>query len=115
MTDPVWSKSLTLETANGLIGCAKHAAVKQVTIRMTCEMGILQIVVRDESGFDLAAAHTSPLSSKFGLFSIRERMKTLGGSFDFESSPTQGTTGTLSLPIDLAHLPTHGSSLGAEA
>lgn len=93
-----------------LINTAKHAAVKQSTIRMTCEKGLLQIIVRDEGGFDLADSAGSPpvdtgsaLSSKFGLFTIRERMHALGGRFDLESSPTQGTTATLTLPIDVAH------------
>ena len=39
-----------------LINTAKHAAVKQATVRLTCDQGLLQIVVRDESGFDLAAS-----------------------------------------------------------
>ncbi|HWF59364.1 MAG TPA: response regulator [Nitrospira sp.] len=87
-----------------LINVAKHGTVKRATVRMIHEEGLLRIVVRDENGFDLAAAaaaaaadNTSPLSSKFGLFSIRERMKSLGGSFDLQSAPGQGTTATLTL------------------
>ena len=72
-----------------LINTAKHAAVKQASIRLTCDKGLLQIVVRDESGFDLATS-TGPqsvdtgsvLSSKIGLLTIRERMKALNGRFD---------------------------------
>src|SRR6476620_2306146 len=56
-----------------LINTAKHAAVKQATVRLTCDQGLLQIVVRDESGFDFAAsagptrAGTGSVSSKIGL------------------------------------------------
>jgi signal transduction histidine kinase len=89
-----------------LINTAKHAAVKQATVRLTCEQGLLQIVVRDESGFDLTASQGPPpagtgsvLSSKIGLLTIRERMKALNGRFDFASAPKQGTTATLTLPI----------------
>ncbi|HEU4503552.1 MAG TPA: histidine kinase [Nitrospira sp.] len=88
-----------------LINTAKHAAVKQATVRLTCDQGLLQIVVRDESGFDLAASQGpqpagtgSVLSSKIGLLTIRERMKALNGSFDLASAPKQGTTATLTLP-----------------
>ena len=89
-----------------LINTAKHAAVKQASIRLTCDKGLLQIVVRDESGFDLAES-TGPqsgdtgsvLSSKIGLLTIRERMKALSGHFDFASAPKQGTRATLTLPI----------------
>jgi signal transduction histidine kinase len=89
-----------------LINTAKHAAVKQATVRLTCDQGLLQIVVRDESGFDLTASQGPPpagtesvLSSKIGLLTIRERMKALNGHFDFASAPKQGTTATLTLPI----------------
>jgi PAS domain S-box-containing protein len=85
-----------------LINVAKHGAVKTATLRMTHEDGLLALVVRDENGFDLAATAAekiSPMSSKFGLFSIRERMKALGGTFDIRSAPGQGTTVTLSLPL----------------
>jgi signal transduction histidine kinase len=89
-----------------LINTVKHAAVKQASIRLTCEQGILQIVVHDESGFDLAASQGPPppgtenvLSSKIGLLTIRERMKALNGRFDLASAPKQGTTATLTLPI----------------
>ncbi len=89
-----------------LINTAKHAAVKQATVRLTCDQGLLQIVVRDESGFDLAATQGpqpagmgSVLSLKIGLLTIRERMKALNGRFDFASAPKQGTTATLTLPI----------------
>ena len=39
-----------------LINTAKHAAVNQASIRLTCDKGLLQIVVRDESGFDLTGS-----------------------------------------------------------
>jgi len=89
-----------------LINTAKHAGVKQATVRLTCDQGLLQIVVRDESGFDLAALAGpqavdtgSVRSSKIGLLTIRERMKALNGRFDFASAPKQGTTATLTVPI----------------
>jgi signal transduction histidine kinase len=89
-----------------LINTAKHAVVKQATIRLTCDQSLLQIMVRDEGGFDLNPALGGPpagtegvLSSKMGLLTIRERMKVLNGRFDFESAPKQGTTATLTLPI----------------
>ncbi|HWV45516.1 MAG TPA: response regulator [Nitrospira sp.] len=92
-----------------LINVAKHGTVKQASVRMTYENGLLKIIVQDENGFDLAAAttttttttsdNTSLLSSKFGLFSIRERMKALGGDFEIQSAPGEGTTATLSLPV----------------
>lgn len=89
-----------------LINTVKHTDVKQATIYMTCAKGLLQIVVRDKGGFDvkasaeaLAAGADSSMSSRFGLQTIRERMKALNGQFDFTSAPKQGTTATILVPI----------------
>jgi CheY-like chemotaxis protein len=66
--------------------------------------GRLRIEVTDNGiGFDAAAppadGPNAPASSKFGLFSIRERMKALGGTFEIRSCPGKGTTAQLSLPL----------------
>lgn len=91
-----------------LINAAKHAGTGQVDVALEVRNGYLQIRVHDEgAGCDsttaVAVAPDSPaggLSSKFGLFSIRERMLALGGSFDLQSAPGKGTTARLLLPLD---------------
>ena len=86
-----------------LINSWKHAGTGQATVSMEQRDGLLRILVSDTgAGFDLAAAADTPsggISSKFGLFSIRERMRALDGGFDIESSPGRGTTATLVLPL----------------
>ena len=89
-----------------LMNALKHADSKEVAVRLERGEGNLRIEVRDDGvGFDLAAATaavaTNPtaMSSKFGLFSIRERMTSLGGWFDLQSAPGQGTTAILALPL----------------
>lgn len=90
-----------------LINSSKHAGTGEATVRMEQRDGLLRIGVRDEgAGFDLAAAVAAAgegpngsISSKFGLFSIRERMRALGGSFDLQSAAGQGTIATLVLPL----------------
>ena len=88
-----------------LINSSKYAGTGQATVAMEYRDGFLSIEVRDEgAGFDLAAAAAGEtpgggVSSKFGLFSIRERMRGLGGSLEIESSPGKGTTATLMLPL----------------
>lgn len=71
---------------------------------MTLEQvdGSVCIQISDQgAGFDLAdarkKAHAS--TSGFGLLSIRERMLSLGGRFELESSPGNGTRATLVLPL----------------
>lgn len=88
-----------------LINTAKHAGVGVAWVSLEQRQGTLRIEVRDEGvGFDLAAAaaagsSTMAMSSKFGLFSIRERMQALGGSIEVQSAPGAGTTATLRLPL----------------
>jgi CheY-like chemotaxis protein len=65
--------------------------------------GRLLIAVADDGlGSDQASLAPQTLSSKFGLFSIGERMRALGGTFEFKSSPGKGTRATLTLPLPAA-------------
>ncbi len=83
-----------------LINASKYAGLGQAAVTLEQRDGRLLIEVNDKgAGFDLAAVMSGGSSSKFGLFSIRERMKSLGGSFDLQSIPGQGTTVLLSLPL----------------
>lgn len=87
-----------------LINSSKHAETSEAKVTMEQRDGNLFITVSDEGkGFDLAAPPaempSGGLSSKYGLYSIQERMLALGGSFDIRSAPGQGTTAMLSLPL----------------
>ncbi|ALA59094.1 response regulator [Nitrospira moscoviensis] len=87
-----------------LMNAAKHAQCRETTVSLAQRNGELCIQVQDRGvGFDpeaLAADGPSmTVASKFGLFSIRERMRALGGSFHLDSGPGQGTTATLTLPL----------------
>jgi signal transduction histidine kinase len=88
-----------------LINCSKYAGTGTATVTLERREAELRIQVRDEGvGFDPAAAGAAEttaagVSSKFGLFSIRERMTALGGSFDMQSAPGKGALATLILPL----------------
>jgi PAS domain S-box-containing protein len=91
-----------------LINSSKHAGTHGAWVTIEERQGHLAIEVRDKgAGFDLAvisAAAESPnggLSSKFGLFSIRERMTAIGGSFEIHSAPGEGTTAVLTVPTNI--------------
>jgi CheY-like chemotaxis protein len=68
-----------------------------------CEDNDLRIEVRDSgAGFDLAVVQSHDGSVhplKFGLFSIRERMKAFGGRLELVTAPGEGTTAILMLPL----------------
>jgi CheY-like chemotaxis protein len=86
-----------------LMNTCKHAGTGAATVTMERDGGMLRIAVRDDGcGFDYAAAAASNgdggQSSKFGLFSIGERMRALGGSFAVDTARGRGTTAVLHLP-----------------
>lgn len=80
-----------------LTNVVKHGRTCAAAVRLSVDDRV-RIQVHDEGiGFDVSAAQ-EPTPSAFGLFSIQERMKALGGSFHVESSLGRGTTVTLLLP-----------------
>jgi len=87
-----------------LLNCVKHANTYEATVTLEEVDGSLRIQVADHgAGFDalaLAGKKKSAPAQGFGLFSIRERMLSLGGRFELDSSPGHGTTATLVLPLE---------------
>ena len=98
-----------------LINCVKHARTHEAAIAVERHEASLRITVSDHGcGFD-ASPGTITTKPKFGLFSIRERMLSLGGNFDLESVPGRAPwphsscrlpRHTVSLPGSMMHLPT---------
>ena len=89
-----------------LINCVKHAKTSRARLSLSIEgTNHLQIVVTDHgSGFEVKTLAARPPGVHFGLFSIRERsirerMEAMGGVFQLDSAPGQGTTITLTLPV----------------
>lgn len=99
-----------------LINSSKHAETNEAAIIMEQRDGTLSITVRDHGkGFDPGTGVTpcGELSSKFGLFSIHERMRAMGGVLEIQSMPGQGTTATLTLPLLKSEQWTTGSGENA--
>lgn len=85
-----------------LINCAKHAVVSRAVVNISCGDDELIVEVADKGvGFDVAAA-TRPDAdgAGFGLFSVRERMASVGGEVEFRSAPGTGTCVSLRVPMN---------------
>ena len=89
-----------------LFNIVKHARARQVEVALARTRNHLRVEVFDDGvGFDVAALDPSTgADGTFGLFSIRERMRQIGGRFTLESSPGHGTVATLLAPLDRATL-----------
>jgi PAS domain S-box-containing protein len=83
-----------------LINAVRYAQAKNIRVFVAREAATLQIKVEDD-GLGLGTAPDSPLHgpSGFGFFSIRERLRYLGGRLEVESEPGWGTRVTLVVPL----------------
>jgi signal transduction histidine kinase len=74
-----------------------------VAVSLRREGPTLTVEVTDDGvGFDPARAEAVAASAEagtFGLFSIRERLRYLGGRLDVRSAPGEGAIVTLCVPL----------------
>jgi PAS domain S-box-containing protein len=85
-----------------LLNVVKHAQTNEVHVSIERSPTQVRVSVQDNGvGFDPAAVeeHWQP-GGGFGLFSLRERARHLGGGLTVESEPGRGTTATLELQLD---------------
>ena len=84
-----------------LTNVIKHAKAARVRVHLTCADQEFQITVKDDGlGFDPGLVLKSAGSAgTFGLFSIQERMKDLGGSIEISSAPDEGCEVSLMMPL----------------
>lgn len=93
-----------------LMNARKHSGTNAACVQMEWQAEGLKIEVSDEGrGFDPTTASSTsditPLSTKFGLLSIRERMTAIGGDLMIQSAPVLGTTAVLRLPLSQVPFP----------
>jgi PAS domain S-box-containing protein len=89
-----------------LLNIAKHARAKQVYISVERRNMNIEITVADDGqGFDPAILDSAANMKRFGLVSIRERLRRLGGKLSLQSSKGKGTKAILTAPLDLANVP----------
>lgn len=82
-----------------LTNIMRHAQAKHVQIDMLKRDGQLVIQIGDD-GIGLPANYVRRANA-FGLVGIEERITVMGGTFAIDSTPGQGTTLILSVPLDV--------------
>jgi len=85
----------TLQEA--LSNATRHARGEQVMVHLVGDVDNLRLAVSDRgAGFDLRGAENS---GRLGLAGMRERAELLGGTFEVDSSPGQGTVVRVCWPL----------------
>lgn len=84
-----------------LTNVVKHARTGEAHVAIHRHEGMLTVVVGDQgAGFDPVKLQKYGAAKGFGLFSVREQIMRLGGTFDASSSPETGTRITLQIPLN---------------
>ena len=84
--------------AEMLANVARHAAATSVQVALRQVDGCLLIEVTDDGvGF---VVETAVRPGHYGLIGLQERARLTGGDFAIESTPEQGTTARLRLPLE---------------
>ena len=97
---------LLFQTVRELLqNVVKHARSKRATVRCAVTEDLLTLDVLDPGvGFEVQAVDRLPTRhGGFGLFSIRERLKLMGGSIDIHSIVGEGTTVRIRVPLKPQH------------
>ena len=84
-----------------LTNALRHASARTIEIRMRLDGDAVVIEVRDDGvGFDIRTAwQRASAGESLGLASMRERIALVGGRFDLESAPGQGTSVRARVPV----------------
>jgi PAS domain S-box-containing protein len=83
-----------------LVNTVKHAQAKTVRITIRGMKDTIRIRVTDDGlGYDQADNKQGNNTHAFGLFSISERIRHLGGELEIDSKPGKGTMVTLLAPL----------------
>ena len=83
-----------------LINVVKHAGVSECSVSVTHSGDKVCVTVEDEGvGFDSPPVERGPTHGGFGLFGIRQRLRTIDGDLIITSEPGKGTAATVCVPI----------------
>ncbi len=84
-----------------LKNASKHAHASVVKIRLWCREGCAACSVEDDGiGFDYDAVSSGKAPRGLGLLGIQERLQVLGGNYEIESAPGQGTKLNVKIPLE---------------
>ena len=86
----------------GLSNLARHSRASKASITLSASDSNVKLTITDDGiGFNTAKEYESPTG--LGLRTLRQRVRWLGGEFKVESSPINGTSLEVQVPLEEAH------------
>ncbi len=94
-----------------LFNVVKHARAGTVKVRVECDHAEARIRIEDDGvGFAAEDLGSNPRGmTGFGLFSVRERLESLGGRLEIDSRIGGGTRAMLAAPVTSSDVPPRGN------
>ncbi len=84
-----------------LVNVVKHSGADKVWVGLDHKDGFIELFVRDNGCGFVSKPCEDKISCGFGLFSIRERFESIGGSVKIDSEPGRGTSVAIMSPLTL--------------
>lgn len=84
-----------------LTNVLKHSRAKHVSLVLEYRQGRMLMILDDDGcGFNIEATLNAPVTQRgLGLIGMQERLGSVGGTLDIESSPDMGTTIVARIPV----------------
>lgn len=98
--DPNRETALLQATREALDNVKRHARATRVTVTLSYMDDEVALDVHDNGAGLNGRDQPAPRDGGFGLKALDERVRTLRGTLSLESSPGEGTTLTVSLPLE---------------
>ena len=99
---PQVARAIFFTTQEALANIARHARASHVTVRAWRSDETISVEIADDGrGFDV---ENRPQTTGHGLANMRDRAEELGGTFEVESAPGEGTTVRMCVRLDRAIL-----------
>jgi two-component system sensor histidine kinase DegS len=98
---PRGCRELTRIVQEALVNVRKHSGARNVVVRLTPAAGVCQLSIDDDGqGFPYAGRRSLDLEqAHLSLWSIRERVRVLGGQITVESNPGRGARVEITFPV----------------
>jgi PAS domain S-box-containing protein len=98
---PVVEATVYRVVQEALTNTAKHAGARTASVVLQRQREVVQAIVADDGcGFDVEATLQAPAAwARLGLHGMRERAALLGGTVTIESTPGEGTTIYVRVPV----------------